>query len=212
MTRDACMLPVAITPLQVFSALCRGLQRQAAPAADAAGQAGLRAAARRGGGHDAGRAARAAHRHPRAAAPPPPQRPGLQRPPGNTCIKPLCHHAGVHSTQSWTARGTSALRPVSAAQDLEEVVPSSGSSASNCSSPRGPKGGGTLKTCAVCIEDYRQGCHAPCQSHLHHSVMCLPSAMLGCVLQANQHGYHHGCLPPLCFVVPCKEAHKEPLN
>lgn len=41
------------------------------------------------------------------------------------------------------------------AQDMEEGVPSSGSSGSDCSSPRGPKGGGTLKTCAVCIEDYR---------------------------------------------------------
>ncbi len=29
------------------------------------------------------------------------------------------------------------------------------SSGSDCSSPRGPKGGGTLKTCAVCLEDYR---------------------------------------------------------
>ena len=64
-----------------------------------------------------------------------------------------------------------------AAQDMEEVAPSSGSSTSNCSSPRGPKGGGTLKTCAVCIEDYRQGCHAGCEMHSHHNAMCLPLVM-----------------------------------
>ena len=41
------------------------------------------------------------------------------------------------------------------AQDMEEGVCRSESSDSDCSSPRGPKGGGTLKTCAVCLEDYR---------------------------------------------------------
>ena len=40
-------------------------------------------------------------------------------------------------------------------QDMEEGVCRSESSGSDCSSPRGPKGGGTLKTCAVCLEDYR---------------------------------------------------------
>lgn len=35
----------------------------------------------------------------------------------------------------------------------EELLSESGSDSSG-DSPRGPKGGGTLKTCAVCIEDY----------------------------------------------------------
>lgn len=46
-------------------------------------------------------------------------------------------------------------------QDLEAGVPSSNSSESEASSPRGPKGGGTLKTCAVCIEDYRRASICP---------------------------------------------------
>ena len=39
----------------------------------------------------------------------------------------------------------------------EEAAPCgcSDSQSSGSSSPRGPKGGGTLKTCAICIEDYR---------------------------------------------------------
>ena len=85
-------------------------------------------------------------------------------------------HMGIQSTILDCQRLTG-LRSISPAQDMDEVVPSSGSSTSNCSSPRGPKGGGTLKTCAVCIEDYRRGCHAHRRSHLHHSVMCLPFAM-----------------------------------
>ena len=47
-------------------------------------------------------------------------------------------------------------RQGAASQD-EEAVPCgcSDSQSSGSSSPRGPKGGGTLKTCAICIEDYR---------------------------------------------------------
>ncbi|EIE26579.1 hypothetical protein COCSUDRAFT_39634 [Coccomyxa subellipsoidea C-169] len=53
--------------------------------------------------------------------------------------------------------------------DLEAGIPSSNSS-SEASSPRGPKGGGTLKTCAVCIEDYRDGEKLrvlPCKHRFH---------------------------------------------
>jgi E3 ubiquitin-protein ligase RNF13 len=43
-------------------------------------------------------------------------------------------------------------------------------STSSGDSPRGPKGGGTLKTCAVCIEDYADGDKQrvlPCQHRFH---------------------------------------------
>ncbi|KAK9916228.1 hypothetical protein WJX75_000255 [Coccomyxa subellipsoidea] len=53
--------------------------------------------------------------------------------------------------------------------DLEAGILSSNSS-SEASSPRGPKGGGTLKTCAVCIEDYRDGEKLrvlPCKHRFH---------------------------------------------
>lgn len=63
----------------------------------------------------------------------------------------------------------------------EGVPPSLASSASDCSSPRGPKGGGTLKTCAVCIEDYRS-VHG---SLLAHDVW--PSTTTACT--------HASCLP-----------------
>lgn len=46
----------------------------------------------------------------------------------------------------------------------------SGSSSSSGGSPRGPKGGGTLKTCVVCIEDYREGDKLrvlPCSHRFH---------------------------------------------
>lgn len=46
---------------------------------------------------------------------------------------------------------------------------STGSSGSDCSSPRGPKGGGTLKTCAVCIEDYRSASALQAHPYSVHS-------------------------------------------
>ena len=62
-----------------------------------------------------------------------------------------------HVRTTWTGHEffLGETQHVLSVQDMEEGVCRSESSGSDCSSPRGPKGGGTLKTCAVCLEDYR---------------------------------------------------------
>lgn len=90
------------------------------------------------------------------------------------------------------------------AQDVEEgAVPSTASSESGTSSPRGPKGGGTLKTCAVCIEDYRCA-HCGCVA-LDTMFCCpasygLPAAVHLSVLACAADCTYSRCLHARCIV------------
>ncbi len=65
----------------------------------------------------------------------------------------MCHFPRSDLTEPLPRAGAAAA---AAEEGEEEEAPCSfrGGSSSSCSSPRGAKGGGTLKTCAVCIEDY----------------------------------------------------------
>ena len=60
------------------------------------------------------------------------------------------------------AKVTTAMSTCSAVQALHKLLLYAGSTdgsetGSDDGSPLGPKGGGTLKTCAICLEDYRHG-------------------------------------------------------
>jgi hypothetical protein len=59
-----------------------------------------------------------------------------------------CAMQGTYAHCSFTHASTA-----DEAAEASHVFASAGSTSSG-DSPRGPKGGGTLKTCAVCIEDY----------------------------------------------------------
>ncbi len=77
-------------------------------------------------------------------------------------------------------------------------MPSSASSDSGTSSPRGPKGGGTLKTCAVCIEDYRCARSTAACGQRHRCIRCCPKHDMGCLsqcLHVHQVAHHLNVMP-----------------
>lgn len=69
-------------------------------------------------------------------------------------------------------------RAGAAAAEEEGEAPCSSRGSSSSSSPRGAKGGGTLKTCAVCIEDYE--CAPGPSLRLHALPHCRTSRLLCC--------------------------------